>query len=608
MRSRLAAAVLSAAAIAATVSCSHRAPDADAVPVTFNRDIAPLLQEHCVPCHRPGQMAPFSLIDYGDAKGRAAEIAAVTARRHMPPWLPEPGYGTFANARVLSSAEVDRLARWAAEGAVKGPDADRRSPPQSNDAGWQLGTPDVVVELPEPYVLRPGASDEFRNFVLPIPVAATRFVRGIEVHPGNRHVVHHATLGVDRSRSSRLLDAEDPAPGYSGMFSNGAHSPDSHALGWTPGMTPRLDPPEMAWRLDAGSDLVIQLHLMPEHLREPEPVRPAVAFYLSSTPPTAEAVDFKLGSKTIDIPAGESRYVVKDEYRLPVDVAVLSVYPHAHYLGREMKVFAARPDGRTEWLLWIKHWDFNWQDQYRYAQPVHLPRGSVITMEYTYDNSPDNPVNPHTPPERVVYGPQSSDEMGDVWLRLLPGTREDAATLGRSFIDNELRKDIEVAERGLAEHPSDGKWVGLLGARYVAAGRAREGLEHLRRAAQLTPSDPEIRSNLGLALRAGGNLTEAIVQFSRASQLAPENEQIHVNLANALQDRGDLAGAIRHLRAALRLNPSAAESHNNLGVALASSGDIAGAAAEFQTALVIMPDYADARANLDLARRVDARH
>ncbi|HUR33346.1 MAG TPA: tetratricopeptide repeat protein [Vicinamibacterales bacterium] len=597
---RYVALLLAAASVLAASACSSAGGPAGTAAPTYNHDIAPLLWQRCGSCHRPGQMAPFSLLTYDDVKRRASSIAQATRDRVMPPWLPEPGYGQFADARRLTDEEIARIGRWVEEGAREGSAAERTTPPVWADA-WQLGTPDLIVELPEAYTLAPGATDEFRNFVLPIPVPSTRYVRGIEVRPGNAHVVHHATIGIDTSRASRLLDEADPAPGYEGMFSIGAHSPGSHALGWTPGMTPRLDPPERAWRLDAGSDLVIQLHMMPAHLTAAETVRPIVAFYFSPIPPTTETIDFKLGVKTLDIPAGDAAYVVSDTYRVPVDVELLSVYPHAHYLGKAMKVEATLPDGRVEPLLWIRHWDFNWQDAYRYVRPIALPKGTTIAMQYTYDNSAANPRNPHSPPARVVYGPQSTDEMGDLWLRFLPRTRGDAVVLAQSFTENESRKNLEAAERGLADHPDDGRRMGTVGAQYVAAGRVEEGIDYLRRARRLRPDDAEVRNDLGLALRQLGQLDAAIAELGAAARLSPGNAQIHMNLADALQDRGDLPRAIAELRRALALNPAAAEPHNNLGVALATSGDIAGALQEFRRALEIRPDYADALANVAAA-------
>jgi len=292
---------------------------------------------------------------------------------------------------------------------------------------------------------------------------------------------------------------------------------------------------------------------------------------------------------------------------LPVDVDVLSVYPHAHYLGKDLKAFATLPDGTTKWLIWIRNWNFNWQDQYRYVRPVFLPRGTSVTMRYTYDNSKANPHNPHRPPERVVYGPQSSDEMGDLWLRLLPHNREDAAVLARAFVANELRKDLAVAEQGVARHPADAGWHNLLGARDLEAGRIDEGVAELQHAIRLKPADAEAHNNLGRGLQVQGRLDAAIQEYREAVRLAPRNDQIRVNLAGALQDRGDVDGAIQQYRAAVALDPGVAETHNNLGVALGSRGFIAGAIAQFRRALEIRPDYVEAQNNLRTAVGLQSR-
>ena len=566
---------------------------------TFNRDIAPLVWEHCGGCHRPGQQGPFSLLSVQDVWQRARLIVTATGRHIMPPWLPEPQYGAFAGERRLRSEDVERIAQWVKDGAPEGDPADRRPTPAWVD-GWQLGRPDLVVELPEAYTLRPGGADVFRNFVVPIPLSATRFVRGMEVRPGSRGVVHHATLGIDGTRTSRRLDAQDPEPGFEGgMFSEGTHSPDNHALGWTPGMTPVMEPADMAWRLEKGSDLIIQLHMIPSG--KPETVRPSVGFFFTDAPPTRRPMDFRLGSKTIDIPAGASAYTIEDAYVLPVDVDALTVYPHAHYLAKDMKAFATRPDGTLTWLIWIKDWDFKWQDQYRYATPVFLPRGTTLTMRYTYDNSAGNVRNPHHPPQRVLYGPLSSDEMGDLWLRLLPRTSADADILARSYVDNELHKNIAAAERMTAEHPREARWRNELGARYLEAGRVQEGTRQLQEALRLMPAHAEAHNNLGHALQSQGRLADAIAHFREAARLAPNDDQVHLSLANALQDQGRVDEAIAHLRLAVALDPEGADAHNNLGAALASKGQVDEAAVHFRRALDIRPGYADAEKNLSQA-------
>ena len=573
---------------------AHAAP-----PITFNKDIAPILWAHCATCHRSGEMAPFSLVDYGDVVPRARQIATATANRTMPPWLPEPGYGSFVNQRRLKPEEIATIEAWVKDGALRGNDADLPPRPQWTD-GWQLGTPDLVVRVPEPFVLEPGNSDVFRNFAIPVPITTTRYVRGIEVRPGNAQVVHHASLRLDRTRASRLRDEADPRPGFSGaMFSDTARNPESRALGWTPGMMPSFEPDGMPWRLEKGSDLILELHMIPPRDGQAALVQPSVGFYFSDTPPSRSPIDFKIGSKDIDIPAGQSQYVIEDRYTLPVDVDVLSVYPHAHYLAKEMKAEATLPGGRVIPLIWIRNWDFHWQDDYRFATPVHLPRSAVIAMRYTYDNSAANKHNPQPAPAHVVYGPQSADEMGDLWLRLLPQNAADAAVLARSYRENELKKDIRLRERLVAEHPADAKWRNALGASYLEAGQLEASVTQLEAAIRLAPLQVESHNNLGEARRLGGNLAGAIAEFSEAARLDPNNDVVQFNLANTLGDDGNLDEAIVHFRLGLALNPGVADAHNNLGVALASVGQIDEALTHFREALAIQPDYADAQENLN---------
>ena len=186
-------------------------------PPTFTRDIAPILFDHCAPCHRPGQLAPFSVLEYETVRAHARQIATATARRFMPPWLPEHGYGDFRNERRLRDDQIETIRRWVREGAIEGDPRDRAEVPTFTE-GWQLGVPDLVLTLPEPYTLRAEGEDVFRLFVMPIDLASTRYVRGVEFRPGNAKVVHHATLLLDPARSSRRLDADDPEPGYEGMI------------------------------------------------------------------------------------------------------------------------------------------------------------------------------------------------------------------------------------------------------------------------------------------------------------------------------------------------------------------------------------------------------
>ena len=272
--------------------------------LTFTKDIAPIVWARCATCHRPGEIGPFSLITYDDVRRHATQIAAVTARRVMPPWKPAPGRGSFQNERRLSDAELDAIQTWIAAGAPEGEAADLPALPlplreAQRERAWQLGTPDLIVTMPAPYTVAADGADVFRTFVIPIPVAAARYVRALEFHPGNARVVHHANLGVDRTRSSRALDARDPEPGYSGSMERDARYPEGQLLGWTPGQAAHAVPDGTQWRLEPGSDLVVQLHLQPTGKRESLQV--TAGFYFTDVAPTRSPIGLRLGSETIDI-------------------------------------------------------------------------------------------------------------------------------------------------------------------------------------------------------------------------------------------------------------------------------------------------------------------
>jgi tetratricopeptide (TPR) repeat protein len=551
--------------------------------------------ERCSPCHRPGQIAPFPLLTYDDVKARAERIAEVTAEGIMPPWLPQPGYGSFIGERRLSGAQIETIRRWVEQGAVEG-DAAALSATPPPIADWQMGQPDLVVEMPDAYDLAPGHHDVFRNFVIPLSLDASRYVRAVEFQPGNRKVVHHAAVGLDRARLARRLDEQDPEPGYGDRLTDGVQSPAGHYIGWTPGKVPFTPPADMAWRLDRGTDLVVQMHLLPSD--RPESIKPKIGLFFTDTPPTRTPVLVKLGSKTIDIPAGDAAYAIRDTYVLPADVDVLTVYPHAHYLARDMKAFATLPDGTTKWLIWIKDWDFNWQDQYRFSEPVFLPRGSTVTMHYAYDNSAQNDRNPHRPPQRVQYGPHSSDEMGDLLLQVVPRSRADAAVLARDQRERDLRANIARGEQLLKTAPDDPEARNWLAASYLVAGRTGEAVAHLSEAIRLRPDYAEAHYNLGSAFQSQGRLADAVRELRRAAALRPDDNRAHLRLANALNASGSFGEALRHYQRTLALDPDSAEAHNNLGVALGSQGRRAEAIEHFEQALAITPDFAEVHNNL----------
>ena len=500
-------------------------------PLTFTRDIAPIVFTHCTPCHRPGQAAPFSLLTYGDVRAELDEIADHTRERLMPPWLPEPGHGEFVGSRRLPDDSLATLQRWIAEGAVEGDPRDLPATP-TFPTGWQLGTPDLVVTTASAYPLRPGDVDVFRNLVFPLALPEGRYVRAVEFQPGAPDAVHHAMISVDPTRASRRARRRGRPAGL---------RRDDHAGRTESGRPiPRLGAgsrPHRRTRRDArggssvGTDIVVQLHLMPQ--AAVEPVQPTIGLYFTDVPPRATPMMIKLGSKAIDIPAGEARYVVTDTYVLPVDVDLLSVYPHAHYLGqarwrRQPRCRTAR-SGRCSRF---PRWDFHWQQDYRYAAPVALPRGTQLTMRYTYDNSRPTPHQGRPRPiVPIVYGPNSSDEMGDLWLQVLPRSAADAATLTRDVASHEIAVNVAGAEALVSRVPASARNRAFLGSSYMQAGRTRDAIPHLEEAVRLDPKNASAHNYLGGALLETGRTTEAISHFRRAVDLTPLDERMPLILA-----------------------------------------------------------------------------
>jgi tetratricopeptide (TPR) repeat protein len=579
---------------------------AAAIALTFTKDIAPIVWSRCATCHRPGEIGPFSLVTYDDVKRRATQIAAVTARRIMPPWKPQPGKGEFESERRLTDEELQKIQQWIRDGAPEGDAADLPARPIAGavSGDWQLGTPDLVAVMPEPYTVTADRADVFRTFVLAVPVTRTRYVRAIEFKPGNARVVHHANIGIDRTRSSRLLDLRDTEPGYAGGMVRDARYPEGHLLGWTPGQAPHPAAPGLAWRLDPGSDLVAQLHMQPTG--KPEPLRVSVGFFFTDEPPARTPVGLRLGSETIDIPAGEQRYTIADRYVLPVDVDVLAIQPHAHNLARRMEATATLPDGSTEWLIAIDDWDFRWQDVYRYKRPLTLPKGTTIAMRYEYDNSAANPRNPHSPPARVVWGQNTTDEMGDLWIQMVARANSDFTALNEDVERQRSTEDLAAYTKLLETDPANPLRHDAVAMLYLEARRLDEAIGHFRQSLELNPSSASTQYNLGYALALRGRRDEAVTRFREALRLDPGYAQAHNNLAAMLQLAGRVDEALDHFRRAVALRPDNVEAHDNLAHLLSREGHAKEAVAEFERALALKGDDPQALSGLAWIRATAA--
>ena len=596
-----------------------------------------MLFTHCQPCHRPGQPVPFTLMNYADAKRRSGRIAEAVEARQMPPWLPARGGPAFVGERGLREADIAMIRRWADAGTPEGNPSEVPAA-RAWPSGWELGQPDLVVTMPRPYTLTPGPRDVYRNVILPVNVPATKFVRAVEFRTEGAPV-HHAVIRVDRGRASAARDGLDGQPGFAGMQAADVEDPDGHFIGWAPGRGPIVAPDGLPWSLDASTDLVIELHLLPG--KNPVAVRPSVGLYFTETPPAGTPVLIVMGNKAIDIPAGATDYAIEDSYELPIDATVLSVYPHAHYLGKEMTVRAVLPDGVTKTLIHIPRWSFHWQQDYRYVTPVALPRGSRIALRYTYDNSDANHDNPSHPPRRVKAGPQSSDEMGNLGIQLLPRNAADAAVLVKSFAVHAAEIDLAGARMLARDEPSNPAHLAAQGTALNRLRRFAEAVAPLERAAQLDPASAPVHNQLAGALLAAGRPGEALAHFRRAAELSPRDAHLRYNYAKMLADGGDAGAAVRelgralaldsglgeahqllgslmflagrvpdalpHLRRAVELAPGSAAAHSDYGGALAAAGQLAKAEAELRRALEIDSSYAPARENLERVLRLRPR-
>ncbi|HEX4772764.1 MAG TPA: tetratricopeptide repeat protein [Bryobacteraceae bacterium] len=562
---------------------------------TFSRDIAPIIYHNCADCHRPGEAGPFPLLSYEDVKKHARQIAAVTQARFMPPWLPEPGPFPIAGERRLSDAQLELIRRWVEAGTPEGDPSAAPQPPHF-EAGWQLGKPDLIVTAAKPFQLPASGTDVYWNFVLPVPLDRTRWVKGVEIRPGDKRLVHHANILIDRLGSSRALEKE-PGAGFGGMdirVESEAFDPDSHLLFWKPGTPATEQPRGMALRMDPGTDLLLNVHLQPSG--KPEWIQPSVGLSFTDEPATLHPMLLELeNDSALHIPAGAKDFRVSDTFTLPVDVSLLAIYPHAHYLGKHLEAIATFPDGRQKTLLNIPHWDLNWQAVYTYAQPVALPKGTSVEMRYQYDNSSDNVRNPNNPPALVTGGNRAKDEMAHLWLQVLPV---------QTNVDPRLVLQEALSRHQVEKDPTIFEAQYNLAAMLMNRGETAEAISHYAMAAKIRPRDPVVSNALGAAEMSAGQLQSAARDLQTAIDLRPDYFDAHYNLGLALASAGDFSRAESELRRATQLKPQDANAHANLGAALAQLGKLSQAQNELELALKLNPESQLAQENLELLQQM----
>ncbi len=569
----LAAGLLAIAGVAGTVAWriySSQPASVNVAKPTFSHDVAPLIWRRCATCHHVGGVGPFALLSYADIAKRAEQIVKVTQSRYMPPWLPARGYGEFDGDRSLSDDEILMLKNWVAQGMAEGGAAP--AAPQFND-DWNLGKPDMVVQPERVFTLPAEGRDVYRNFAVRVPIPEDKFVKGIEFHPGSSRI-HHAFIYVDPTPASRKREAKETDPGWPGMgtLPASAESPSGQFIHWQPGKIARMHE-DTAWKLAKGTDLVLQLHMQPGG--KPEIIQPSVALYFTDKPGTIHPTIALLRAVDMDIPAGEKAYTVQSAYTVPVDVNILALLPHVHYLGKDLRAFATLPSGAREWLLWIKDWDFNWQGEYTFKRPVLLPKGSRIEMAYTFDNSAENSRNPNRPPQRVRYGLQSTNEMAELWLLMLPRNDADTQVLKQDRAKANMTDAIAKNKAVLRTTPNDAHAHLQLGKIYLAQGQP-EAESHLRSAVRLDESNSDTHYYLAYLLQDRIQdrrvLMECLNEYKKAVQFDRENYQALNGLGLTLLQAGAAREAEAALREAVRLHPNDPVLEGNLELARKALG------------------------------------
>ncbi len=355
-------------------------------PVTFSKDVAPILQKNCQTCHRPGEAAPMSLLTYEQARPWAKAIRQAVVKRTMPPWHADPQYGKFRNDRSLSQGEIDKLVAWVDAGAPQGDPKDL-PPPVHFEEGWRIGKPDLEISMAQPFQVQATGVMDYQHFVVPTHFTEDRWVQVAEIRPGNRAVVHHVIAFV-----------QPP----------GSKEPVEYLAGYAPGAVPVELDPGRAKLVSAGSNIVFELHYTPNGTATTDQTKIGLIF--AKEPPKQRVYTVVLNAYRFAIPPGDPNYKVETDLIFGTDVQILSLMPHMHFRGKDYDISLISPDGSSEKLLSVPHFSFAWQTMYYPAADIPAPKGSKIHCSGHYDNSVNNVYNPN-PRETVRWGEQTFHEM-----------------------------------------------------------------------------------------------------------------------------------------------------------------------------------------------------
>jgi len=425
--------------------------------VTFSRDVAPIFYQHCATCHRPNDIAPFSVLTYRDVQPWAESIREKVSSREMPPWHADPRYGDFSNDMRLSRQEMDTIVSWVAQGAREGDPKDLPAVPKSV-AGWSIGRPDIVFAMSEVYTVAAHAPDSYVYVTFPTRFKEDKWVQAAEIHPGNKGIVHHVIAHVltpaALSGNAGRANAEFPQAGNEAsifykqgslsrvkmdapVIDDGANAANNGSLfkrrtddggagysvllaSYAPGKGPDVYPTGTAKKIPAGATIILQIHYSSFHgaMKTAQTDRTSVGLIFAKEPPAKRVVSFTVPNHFFKIPPGAANHRVTAAYTFDRDVELIDYMPHMHLRGKDMRYELVYPGGRRETLLWVPRFHFNWQIVYRLKNPITIPKGARIIVTAHFDNSAKNRYNPD-PTKAVRWGDPTYDEMMIGWMDYL---------------------------------------------------------------------------------------------------------------------------------------------------------------------------------------------
>ena len=402
------------------IGCIFEAKGQRIESVSYNRHVAPIIQANCVSCHQTGEIGPFPLTNYMETSRRAQMIQYVTESRLMPIWKAEPGYGKFANEHYLSDYQIELIQNWVEQGTPEGNTKDRLPVRTEQKTAWKMGQPDLIVTM-DPYDLPAEGPDQYRVFVLDGVIPRGKILQGYEFKPGDNEVVHHSTVFVDYTGTLKQYDQQDPAPGYD-AFEKGGTMEFGSAItigNWAPGADVYTYPAGVGFYVESRADIAIENHY---HLSGKATTDQSTLglYFADANDVTEYATGSIVGSPRLMIEAGQQEHTEVIWTYIPVDIKLMDLGPHMHYVGKSVKLEIIDPEGQTTPLLHIPDWDLRWQSVYTLREPIVVSKGSIIKGTFVYDNSDDNYNNPHYPAQDMFWGWGSNDEMLEFYLTYVP--------------------------------------------------------------------------------------------------------------------------------------------------------------------------------------------